>query len=82
LQSEKASQGHAHPRTLIYVEATRVKIAIGNSEILPAAIYKSAFRTWADADIAKLLSFRNECISSGDLNAEHPFWSSAFKSFR
>jgi hypothetical protein len=44
---------------------------------LIAAVYKSPGRTWNDADITELLSFRHKCILAGDLNAIHPYWNSA-----
>jgi hypothetical protein len=47
------------------------------TEILLAAFYKSPGRTWSDADITELLSFRHKCILAGDLNAKHPSWNNA-----
>jgi hypothetical protein len=61
---------------LVSKEATRVYILIGNQEILLAAVYKFPTRTWNDADITKLLSFRHKCILAADLNAKHQSWNS------
>jgi hypothetical protein len=77
LQSEKASPSHVDLPPLISIEATGVYIPIGTKEILLAAVYKSPGRTWSDADIAELLSFKHKCILVGDLNAKHPSWNSA-----
>jgi hypothetical protein len=74
LQLEKASP---HACRFVSVEATGVCIPIGNQEILLAAVYKSPGRTWTDANIIELLSFRHKCILAGDLNAKHPSWNSA-----
>jgi hypothetical protein len=49
---------HVDLPPLVSVEATGVCISIGNSEVLLAAVYKSPFRAWSDADITELLSFR------------------------
>jgi hypothetical protein len=66
------------PCRLVSEEQQGVCIAIGKSEILLAAVYKSSGHTWSDADIiTELLSFRNKCILAGELNAKHPFWNSA-----
>jgi hypothetical protein len=62
---------------LVSVDATGVCIPICNSEILLASVYKSLGRAWSDADLTELLSFTRESILAGDLNAKHPFWSSA-----
>jgi hypothetical protein len=62
---------------LVSAETTGVCIAIGNSEVLLAAVYKSPGRAWSDADITELLSFRRKSILPGDLNAKHPFLNSA-----
>jgi hypothetical protein len=62
----------------ISIEATAVRIPIGNSGILLAAVYKSQGHAWMDADITELLRFRNRCILAGDLNAKHQFWNSRF----
>jgi hypothetical protein len=62
---------------LVSIEATGIRIPIGNSEILLAAIYKPPGRAWSDADIIELLSFRCKAILAGDPNAKHPFWNSA-----
>jgi hypothetical protein len=51
-------------------------VRTGKSEILFAALYRSPGRNWSDADITELLSFRNKCISAGDMNAEDLFWNS------
>jgi hypothetical protein len=61
---------------LVSVEATRVCILIGNSEVLLAAVCKSLGHTWNDADIIDLLSFRHNSLLAGDLDVEHPFWNS------
>jgi hypothetical protein len=61
----------------VSVDATRVCIPIGNSEILLASAYKSSGRAWSDADIIEILSFRRKSILAGDLNAKQPFWNSA-----
>jgi hypothetical protein len=68
---------HVDLPPLISVEATGVCIPIGNQENLQAAVYKSPWRTWTDADITELLSFRHKCTLAGDLNAKHPSWNSA-----
>jgi hypothetical protein len=67
---------HVDLRPLISVEATGVCIPIGNSQVLLAAVYKSPGRSWSDADITELLSFKHKSILAGDLNAKHPFWNS------
>jgi hypothetical protein len=61
---------------LISVEASGVRLSIGNREILPAAVYKSLGLTWSDADSAELLNLRHKCILAGDLKAKHPSWNS------
>jgi hypothetical protein len=68
---------HVDLPPLVSIEATRVRIPIGNSEILLTAVYKSPGRDWSDADIIELLSFRRKTILAGDHNAKHPFWNSA-----
>jgi hypothetical protein len=68
---------HVDLPPLVSVEATGVCIPIGNQEILLAAVYKSPGRTWTDAEITELLSFRHTCILAGDLDAKHPSWNSA-----
>jgi hypothetical protein len=60
---------HVDLPPLISVEATGVCIPIGNQESLLEAVYKSPGRTWNDAYITELLSFRHKCILAGDLNA-------------
>jgi hypothetical protein len=65
---------HVDPLVLIAVEATWVSIAIANYDVLLAVIYKSPSRDWNDVDITGLVSFTNETISAGGLNAEHSFW--------
>jgi hypothetical protein len=67
---------HVDLPPLVSVEAIRVCIPIGNSEVLLAAVYKSPGRGWGDADIIELLSFRRKSILIGDLNGKHPFWNS------
>jgi hypothetical protein len=67
---------HVDLPPLVSVEATGVCIPIGKREVLLAAVYRSPGRTWIDADITELLSFRDKCISAGDLNSKHPFWNS------
>jgi hypothetical protein len=76
LQSEEDTAQPCNLPPLISIEATRVCVPIGNSEILLAAVYRSPGRSWIDADITELLSFRKKCILAGDLNAKHPFWNS------
>jgi hypothetical protein len=44
--------------------------------MLLAAVYRSPLRTWSDADITELLSFRTKSILAGDLNAKNPVWNS------
>jgi hypothetical protein len=61
---------------LVSVEATGICIPVGNSEVLPAAVYKSPGKAWSDADIIELLSFRRKSILAGDRNAKHAFWNS------
>jgi hypothetical protein len=70
---------HIHEDLLpvVSVEATGVCIPIGKREVVLAADYSSPGRIWTAADIPELLSFRDKCILTGDLNAKHPFWSSA-----
>jgi hypothetical protein len=70
------SHNHVDLPPLVSVEATRVFIPIGNSEVMLAAAYKSPGRAWSDADITELLSLRHKSILAGDLNAETPFWNS------
>jgi hypothetical protein len=53
---------------LVSVEATRVCIPIGNSEILLASLYEPPDRAWSNADITELLSFRRRSILAGDPN--------------
>jgi hypothetical protein len=65
---------HVDLPPLVSVEATGVSTPTGNSEILLAAVCKSPGCNWSDADICDLLSFINECILAGDLNAKHPFF--------
>jgi hypothetical protein len=64
---------HINLPSLVSVEATRVCIPIGNSEVLLAAVYKSPGRAWSDANITELLSFRPKSILAGDLNAKSHF---------
>jgi hypothetical protein len=52
-----------------------VCIPTGSSEVLLASVYKSPCRSWSDADITELSSFRHKF--KGDLNAKHTFWNSA-----
>jgi hypothetical protein len=68
---------HVNLLPLVSVEATGVCIPIGNSEVLLAAVYKSPGRTWSDADITELLSFRPKPTLAGDLNAKKPYSNSA-----
>jgi hypothetical protein len=68
---------HVDLPPLVSIEATAICIPTGNQEILLAAVYKSPGRTWADADITELLSFRHKCVLAGGLNAKHPFWNRA-----
>jgi hypothetical protein len=68
---------HVDLPPLMSIEATRVCILIGNSEILLAAIYKSAGRAWSDANFPVLLNIRNKCILAGDMNAKEKIWNSA-----
>ena len=58
---------------LVSVEATGAYIPIGNKEVFLAAVHKSPSRKWSDADIMKLLAFRNKTVLAGDLNAKNPF---------
>jgi hypothetical protein len=58
---------------LITLEATRVCVPIGSSEILLEALHKFPGRAWMDAEITELLSFRNKFILASDLNAKHQF---------
>jgi hypothetical protein len=53
---------------LVSIEATRVCIPSGNSEVLLAAVYKSPDHAWNDTDIIELM-----LLLTGDLNAEHLF---------
>jgi hypothetical protein len=62
--------------TLVSIEAIRVSVSIGNSEVLLEAVSKSQGHAWNDTDITELLSFRNKSLLAGDLNAKHPFWKS------
>jgi hypothetical protein len=57
--------------------ATGIYIAIGNSEVLLAAVCKFPNRTWCDTDITELLEFRNKCNFTGDLNTKYPIWNRA-----
>jgi hypothetical protein len=56
---------------LVSIEATRVCIPTGNSEMLLAAVYNSPGNAWIYADITELLSFRHKSLLAGDLNAKH-----------
>jgi hypothetical protein len=64
------------PPPLISVEATRVCLLIGNSEMLLGAVYKSARHALSDADVIELSSFRHKSLLAGDMNGKHPFWNS------
>jgi hypothetical protein len=76
LQLERHSLIHVDLPPLVSVKTTGVCIPVGISEVLLAALYKSPGKTWSDADITELLSFRRKSIFAGDLNAKHPFWNS------
>jgi hypothetical protein len=58
---------------LTSVEATGVWIPIGSIEVLFAAVHKSPGRTWSDANITELLSFRRKSVLAGDFKAKRPF---------
>jgi hypothetical protein len=62
---------------VVSVDATGVCIPIGNSEILLATLYKSPGRSWSDAEITELFSFRRRSILADELNDKHPLWNSA-----
>jgi hypothetical protein len=47
---------HVDLPPLVSVEATGVCIPVGKREVLLAAVYRSAGRTWTDADITELLA--------------------------
>jgi hypothetical protein len=66
---------------LVSIEATGVCIAIGNGEVLLAAVYKSPGHAWNDADIVELLSFRHKSLLAGDLNAKHPVWNGVVSNY-
>jgi hypothetical protein len=68
---------HVDLPPLVSVEATAVCIPIANQEILLADVYKSPGRTWNEADVTEVLSFRHKCILAGGLNAKHPSRNSA-----
>jgi hypothetical protein len=72
-------RNHVHLHPLVLVEATGVCIPIENKECILAAVYKSPHRTWVlgYADIVELLKFRHKSLLAGDLNAKHPFETSA-----
>jgi hypothetical protein len=57
---------HVDLPPLVSVAATALRIPIGNTEILHAAVYQSPGHNWSDADIRKPLSFRKKCILAGD----------------
>jgi hypothetical protein len=61
---------------LLSVEATGLRIAIGNTETLLTAAYKSPQIVWSDIYITELSHFRNKTILAGGLNAKHPVWNS------
>jgi hypothetical protein len=67
---------HVDLPPLVLVEVIRVCIPIDYSYILIVALCKSPGRTWIDADITELLSFRHKPIQTSDLNVKHPFWNS------
>jgi hypothetical protein len=53
---------HVDLPLLVSIEATGVCILIGNSEVIPAAVYKSPGHAWSDADITELLSFSHKLL--------------------
>jgi hypothetical protein len=59
---------------VLSLEATRVSIPIGHTEMLLASVYKSPLRAWRDADITELLNLRTKSIWACDLNAKHLVW--------
>jgi hypothetical protein len=63
---------HVDLPPFLSVEATGVCIPICKREVLLAAVYRSPGRTWTDADITELLSFKGKCILAVDLNSKHP----------
>jgi hypothetical protein len=74
LQLRKTSpQTNVDLSPLLSVEATGVCIAIGNTEMLLAAVYKSPQRLWSDIDITKPLGPRNKSVLA---SAKHPAWKS------
>jgi hypothetical protein len=48
---------HVDLPPLVSIEATGVCIPIGNSEVLPAALYKSPGHIWNVTEITELLNF-------------------------
>jgi hypothetical protein len=69
---------HVDLPPLVSVEATRVCIPLGHSEILLAAVYKSPGRAWNNADITELLSFGQKYrlstskVTLSDINNDLP----------
>jgi hypothetical protein len=55
---------HVDLPPLAAVEATGVCVPIGNSEVLLAVVSMPPGHTWNDADIIKLLSFRQSLVSN------------------
>jgi hypothetical protein len=55
-------------------ESAGICIPICSSEVRLAAVYTSPGHAWNDADITGLLSFRHKSLTTGNLNAKHPFW--------
>jgi hypothetical protein len=64
---------HVALSLLVSIQATGVRIPIGNNEVLLAALCKSPGHAWNDADITELLNFRHKSLLAGDLNAKHSF---------
>jgi hypothetical protein len=54
-----------------------IYLPIGNYKILFEPVYNSPGDIWSDADITKLLSFRNKPVLAGDPSAKHEFWNSS-----
>jgi hypothetical protein len=66
----------AQRRNKCPIEATRVCITTGNSEMVLAALCKSPQRLWSDTDTTEILRFTNRSTLAGDLQAKHPVWNS------
>jgi hypothetical protein len=63
----------------LLVEATRVCIPIGNTEMYLSAAYKSPQRLWSHTGTTGLSGFRNKSVLACDLNADILFGIAKFE---